>query len=152
MGRKGLLIGGLILLVLGQGRAWAECSITGVTPVNFGSYLPLSSQPDDSTGSISIFCNRRTSVLITLGVSANSGGFNPRRMANPARGDFLNYNLYRDVSRTQIWGNGTQGTYVVNATVRKNETLTFTIYGRVPGGQDAGVGSFSDGLVITLMY
>lgn len=90
--------------------------------------------------------------MITLGVSKTSGGFQPRQMLNPSGGDLLNYNLYRDASRTQVWGNGSQGTYVVIDVIGKNRTKTFPIYGRTPGGQDVRTGNYADGLVVTVQY
>jgi spore coat protein U-like protein len=133
-----------------EGRA--ECWITNVTNVNFGNYDTLSSLNNDSTGSISVFCNAHTWVRTYIGASPNSGGFNPRQMLNSVSGDLLNYNLYRNSSRTEIWGDGTQGTYTMYQRVNRNHTATWTIYGRILPGMDVGIGNYGEVLVVTIEY
>jgi spore coat protein U-like protein len=74
----------------------------------------------DSAGNITIICTASNYVVYTsIGAGAYSGGLNPRHMQNTTSAELLNYNLYRDSSRTQIWGDGTQGTYRVGPTLVK---------------------------------
>ncbi len=133
-------------------RAEADCWFYGVGDVNFGFYDTLSGTRLDSTGSVSIDCNLHTDVVLSISASPNSGGFNPRSMRNPSSGELLNYNLYRNSSRTEIWGDGTQGTYTVSGRVNRNFIRTWTIYGRIPSGQDVGIGNYGEILVITLTF
>jgi spore coat protein U-like protein len=65
----------------------------------------------------------------------------------------------RQRSAQRIWGDRTGGSYVVSGSLKPgpgvgNETRTaiYTVYGRVPALQDAGVGSYSDTIVITLTF
>jgi spore coat protein U-like protein len=69
----------------------------------------------------------------------------------------LNYNLYRDASRGQVWGDGTASTGVVNATMRFNffqfsNSASHNAYGRIPAGQSANPGSYADNIVVTITF
>jgi spore coat protein U-like protein len=145
-----LLLALFSLFLVGEARA--ACNFTSVTGVNFGSYDTLSSNNDDSTGSITVFCDARTWVTTTIGASPNSGSFNPRQMKLTTGADLLNYNLYRDTSRTQIWGDGTQGTSYDFRRIPRNTARTLTIYGRIPSGMSVSVGNYSETLVVTISY
>ncbi len=147
-------LAGILPFLLGwTALATADCNFVSVTDVNFGIYDTLSGSALNSTGSLTVTCTTFDIVTTSIGASPNSGGFNPRRMRNPSTGELLDYNLYRDSSRTQIWGNGTQGTYTTtNIIWYGGGSFTRTIYGRIPGGQDVGVGNYSDLLVITINF
>jgi spore coat protein U-like protein len=94
------------------------------------------------------------SVALSPGVAGN---FNPRRLASGAAR--LDYNLFRDAGRTQVWGNGTSGSFLVSGTMRvgsgqgnSTRTNTHDIFGRVPAQQDAAVGAYADTIVVTLTF
>ena len=133
-------------------KSHADCNFVTVTNVNFGSYDVLSGLNNDSTGSVSVTCTTFDFVTISIGPSPNSGGFNPRQMKLTTGTDLLNYNLYTNSSRSTIWGDGTQGTSVVYVIVLSGRTVTRTIYGRIPPGQDVGIGNYGEALVITISY
>jgi spore coat protein U-like protein len=137
--------------VLVAGESHAACSVT-TTATNFGSYNPLLTSPVDSTGSISVDCTGNAHVTIFIGVSGNSGSFNPRSLKRISGTDLLSYNLYTTAARTSIWGDETQGTASVPNSVKKNKTWTATVYGRISGDQDVPVGTYSDSLVVTINY
>jgi spore coat protein U-like protein len=141
-------------------NANAACTVS-TTPVNFGSYDVLSSASLDSTGSVTVDCsvgvsppNPPVDVLITIGQSANSGSFNPRKMKNATGRDLLNYNLYSDTTMVSIWGDGTGGTStVILSKVNKNAPpVVTTVFGRIPGGQDVSAGPYSDVLTVTITW
>lgn len=78
-----------------------------------------------------------------------------RRMTNYGGqdADSLLYNVYLDAARTAIWGDGTQGSQIwvaPNPPVRTR--INVPIYGRIPAGQNIGVGSYGDTLMITINY
>jgi spore coat protein U-like protein len=128
-------------------HALAACSI-GVTGVNFGAYDPMATNPNDSTGNVSYRCNRRDAVTISLS-RGHASTFAPRQMRRGS--EVLNYNLYRDATRSSIWGNGTGGTvvYFDPAPPGRNITVTVPIFGRIPPGQDVAVGTYSDDITVT---
>jgi spore coat protein U-like protein len=129
------------------------CTITPLGSINFGNYDVFSTIPVDSTGSIQIFCDQtQPHVVISIGPSQNSGGFNPRKMKNSSFSDFLSYNLYSDAGRTVTWGDGTGGTSTVTQKAFKNTPLVVTIFGRIPAGQDVYVGSYSETVTVTIIW
>ncbi len=138
------------------GEAYAatnDCNFQTVTDVNFGSYDVLSSLNNDSTGGFRVDCTATwTTVTSSIGVSPNSGGFNPRSMKLTSGTDLLDYYLYTNSSRSTIWGDGTQGSSTVTVSIQKNHPWTGTIYGRIPPGQNVGVGNYGEVLVITINY
>jgi spore coat protein U-like protein len=73
-------------------------------------------------------------------------------------GNLINYNLYVDVARSQIWGNGTGGSNIVTGTTAKLTaaapfaSVTHNIYGRTPAAQDAGVSAYSDTITLTVTF
>src|SRR6202030_116584 len=81
----------------------AVCTISTVT-VAFGAYDPVVTNAAtdlNGTGTLTVACTKGASATIDLGVGGNlSGG--SRRMTSGA--DFLNYALYKDAARTQVWG------------------------------------------------
>ena len=139
----------------------ADCTASA-TSVGFGVYDAAIATPDDSTGSLTVSCTytgggtRDVPYVVTLG-SANSPSPATRWLAT---GSFrLYYNLYRNAARTEIWGDGTGGSFVVSGTLRPgpgvgNNTRsdTYTVYGRVPAQQDAGVGDYVDTIFVTLTF
>jgi spore coat protein U-like protein len=94
------------------------------------------------------------SVALSPGVAGN---FSPRRLA--AGSARLDYNLFRDAGRTQVWGNGTSGSFLVTGNLRVGpgqgngtRTNAHDIFGRVPAQQDAAAGAYADTIVVTLTF
>jgi spore coat protein U domain-containing protein, fimbrial subunit CupE1/2/3/6 len=141
----------LILLCVRESEA--ACNVA-TTNINFGIYDVFSNMPKDSTGSISVNCDEAPPpiVVIRIGPSAGSGGFNPRQMRHTTRPDRLNYNLFIDSSRSVIWGDGTGGGSTVADKVTKNKTWVATLYGQIPAGQDVSVGTYSDTVSVTITW
>jgi spore coat protein U-like protein len=135
----------LALLLSLSGPAWARCGIEGAG-MSFGDYDPLSTAPTNGNGSILISCTSSRSG-ITVSLSSGSGSYSGRRM----RGSLmdLSYNLYRDVNRTIIWGDGTGGTAVYAG---PKENVRLDIYGKIPAQQNVRAGTYSDTIVVTVTY
>jgi len=147
------ILTGFLFIREAGAAAGTTCNFTNVTDVDFGNYDTLSGLNNDSTGSISIFCDKTDmNVRISIGPSSNSGGFTPRQMRLTTGTDLLNYNLYTTAARTTIWEDGTQGTSIVNIGVKKGTTTTQTIYGRIPPGVNVGIGEYGEVLLITIEY
>jgi len=118
--------------------------------INFGSYDVLGGSVQDGTGSITVTCVNSgggpASTTVTYTARLMPLG-SPRTLAHLTGTDRLNYNLYVDSARTQVWGDGTGGTFTITGTVavRRNSSATDTpksFYGRVtPGGQDVSAAS-----------
>jgi len=129
----------------------ANCTIT-TGPVAFGAYDPVGANAAAdllATGSVTVACTKGSVTTIDLGNGGNlSAG--SRRMASGT--DFLNYALYKDAARTQVWGTGLAGgtTAAYNAATRNLTAIT--VYGTVPQAQDVTVGAYSDTVIATINY
>lgn len=122
-----------------------SCSIT-VVPVTFGTYQPLSATPRDSTGRITLDCNKSLTATVALNEGINSASFSTRQMSNGS--SRLAYQLYTNASHSIVWGDGTGG----SLPVLMLEGTSHTIYGRVPTQQMVGAGAYSDTILVTLSF
>ena len=145
----------ILLLLLPAHEARAACNVSA-TGVSFGAYDVFSPSPLDSTGSVTVSCDETppADVVIAVGPSAGSGGFNPRQMRHASIPDRLGYNLFTDPSRNAVWGDGTAGTQTVflKNVKRQKPPVVTTIYGRIPPGQNVSAGSYSDTLTATITW
>lgn len=148
----------LCLLLLAPGcLAATTCRFVTGGGVAFGPYDTLSASPVDTTLDLSISCNRNggpqsISVTVSLGLGSNGTSINARRMAG-ASGDFVAYGLYRDVSRSSVWG-FTPGVDTVSRTIavpnNGSASVTFNVFGRIPALQNVSAGSYGDSVQVTL--
>jgi spore coat protein U-like protein len=143
------------LALLAPATAWAvmTCSIGSATDVAFGSYDVFGGSPVDSSGTISYVCSDvggADSIVIHLS-KGSSTTYSPRTLVSGLYE--LSYNLYLEASRSSIWGNGTAGTSEYGPLIPLDGVSTdVTVYGRIPAGQNAFVGIYSDTVVVTLVF
>ncbi len=142
-----------LLLLCYTDRASSDCNISA-TPLSFGDYSVFTATPLDTTGTITVDCDHSPppTVVITIGQSTHSGGFDPRAMKHINGTELINYNLYTDSSRSTIWGDGTGNTATVQQKVRKNKPYTATVYGRVPPIQDVVTGDYNETVTVTIIW
>jgi spore coat protein U-like protein len=126
--------------------AGAACSLN-VQGVIFGTYDTFSASNLDSTGNIAVTCDLGTSYTVSL--SPGTGTYASRRLASG--GDVLSYNLFVDPTRQVIWGDGTGGTFTVSG-AGITTAVNYTVYGRIPSGQNASVGNYSDSITVTVTF
>src|SRR5262245_12966363 len=125
--------------------------------MGFGAYNDSSAVDTDTATSVVVRCTRllgtnNANVVLQLGPSARSGTIATRQMASGA--NRMNYNLYRDAGRTQIWGQ-TSGVDTVtlntgNISNGGSNDVTFTIFGRIPALQNVAAGAYSDSVQMTV--
>lgn len=144
----------LFLLILKVEIAISGCTIN-TSPIRFGNYDPFLGTPSDTAGTITINCTSEVvKATLTLSQSSTSGSFNPRQMKGSGGADLLNYNIYTDVARTVIFGNGAGGTADIGLKRPTGPPASWSrmidIYGRIPPGQNVSVGSYSDTLTVTI--
>lgn len=110
-------------------------SLTGTTDVS------ATFQVTCSTFGLALLANAKVRMCLNINDGTNGGGnFNPRRMLN-GTGDPLQFQLYTDAARSQIWGSRGNPT-VPNPRLADfdysvpvlggSQVMTITIYGRVP--------------------
>lgn len=131
-----------------------EISMSSPADLDFGSTSTSTlSAPIDSTTTISLQCPGNLSWRVGLNDGLHAVVAGQRRMAGPSP-DFLTYELYRDVSRTQRWGNDTAGgtnTFNGSGSAQTNPTV-LTVYGRVPAQTLGAPGTYTDTVTVTLTY
>ncbi|WP_399371074.1 spore coat protein U domain-containing protein [Thermosynechococcus sp. HN-54] len=82
--------------------------------------------------------------------TGNASRFTPRQTTS-GRGR-LDYNLYIDAARTQIWGDGTGGSTLRTLVPVNNAPTILSIFDRIPPRQFVPAGIYSDTIVVTLEY
>ncbi|MGC4089841.1 MAG: spore coat U domain-containing protein [Polyangiaceae bacterium] len=128
------------------------CTISTTSAVAFNNYNVFSGTPTDAVGSITFECILFLSVdVVVVDLSTGNGGsYFPRRMSSGA--NTLNYNLYFDAARMQVWGNGSGGTTHYGPLAISSGPLVLSVYGRIPALQNAVVGSYTDTVVVTTLF
>lgn len=131
----------------------ASCSITRMVGVAFGRYDPISGAGVESTGEIAFVCtgvDENDAVVIELSRGGTTTGSH-RELSNGRWR--LAYDLFLDAARTLVWGDGSAGTARFGPVVPpENEEVSATVHGLIPGGQNVGVGSYTDTVVVTLTF
>jgi spore coat protein U-like protein len=136
-------------LVGGDAEA-AQCSISA-TPVSFGTYDVFAAAPLDSLGSVMYRCSGGAKVIAITISDGWGGSFTPRKLLSFT--GWLGYNLYRDPSRSVVWGNGTSGTsFYATTNIPNNRDVSVPVYGRVDAGQDVRAGLYGDYVSVTVNF
>lgn len=135
-----------LLIATLPASAGAACNVSA-QGVNFGTYDPFDRRDADSVGSIAVTCDGE--VAYTLALSTGSGTYAARRLS--AGGHGLTYNLYTDASRMIVWGDGSGVSTTVSG-IGSAVTAPISVYARIPAGQDAHVGNYTDNVVITMDF
>jgi spore coat protein U-like protein len=134
----------VLALALLPALANAECLLS-VVNVSFGTYDTLSLADSEIAGGIVVNCDEETAGQVTL--STGLGSFGARRMQSGASSLF--YNLFLDVARLTIWGDGSPGTSVLNI---NGTGGTYPVYARIPARQNVPVGEYADTITVTLTF
>ena len=169
---NGLRALALLALLLGGGpvaRA-QSCNMTVPAAPAFGDYDPVGAHadtPNDSaSGSVRVECSppgdAKVPFSATLDVGLHSTGGLERRLRSGA--NYLSYQIYLDAARGgQVFGNagggasvtcttGASGGYCTGSSQGSTRIATFPIFGRIPGGQDAAPGIYTDTLAVTITF
>ena len=157
------VLSGLVVSAQGQGGGESsanmqvsanvirKCTITA-QPLAFGNYDPVQAHytaPLDGQTTLTVACTKGTAVSIAMDNGTNAQG-TTRRMTSGAA-SFLGYEVYKDSSRSEVWG--ATGTGLFNGGVAPSrDPRQFTVYGRVTGGQDVSEGAFQDTVLVTVQF
>ncbi len=117
-----------------------------VSPLAFGIISSSIQQPKDASSSITVRCTADTNYTVSLG-GGQSGDTANRILRNGT--ETLSYGLFRDPGRSAPWGD-TAGTRAAGYGTGTDNV--FTVYGRIPAGQNAYVGVYTDNVVVTVNY
>ncbi len=125
------------------------CHISTASDLEFGNNPGTITDNIDGTSAISMQCRNRTAWQVGLDNGMNALG-NVRRMRSASGGSYVNYELYRNSSRTTRWGNSRNVDTFTGTGYGEPQTLT--VHGRVPAPQSALPGSYSDVVTVTVTY
>jgi spore coat protein U-like protein len=128
----------------------SSCNVSATT-LNFGTYDPTSATALNGTSTVSIFCTSGTPYAAALNVGSGGGSFTARTVANG--GNTLNYNLFRDAARSQVWGDASGSTFTVSGTGSGLLTANnLTVYGEIATAQDKPPGTYTSTVTVTVSY
>ena len=125
-----------------------ECTISA-TDLAFGSYSVTAGTAVDGSSSLSVTCSGGTAYEVSLDAGVGSGAtVAARKMTSGS--DTLDYTLYRDSGRTQVWGD-TSGTNTLSGN-GSGSGQTISVYGRITAAQTAAAGSYTDTVTATITF
>lgn len=126
-----------------------NCRLT-VEPLAFGSYDPLGSHTShdlDARASMILTCTRDSRASVVMDSGRNGAG---RLRSLSYAGSRLSYEIFRDPAHTKNWGAGADAMQVIAQGLRAPTELI--VYGRIPGGQEVGAGSYTDVITATIDF
>ena len=122
------------------------CTIAGGT-LDFGTYNSGQQTALDAQGTIGYNNCAKGMLTIALdGGTANNVA--SRQMKNG--GASLNYQLYTNSGRSQVWGNADGDT--VKQTLLEPSSGIIAVFGRIAGGQNVVGGTYTDTVTVTLTF
>jgi spore coat protein U-like protein len=121
-----------------------SCSVSSAGGLRFGTYDLATDL--DSTMTVRVRCPKTLvpQVLLDKGTAPT---YFSRILRSGA--EQLGYNVFLNAARTQIWGDGSPGTFVW---MGGGGNESFSAFGRIPAGQDVAAGSYSDTLILTVLF
>lgn len=160
--RLALLLSTFWLAPAAISNAYAAVTFTctvNASSIAFGNYNPLSPVGDAAVGSWTVTCNAIGSGTATVaGTLALSTGLSGRYASRTMKSGLnaLQYNIYLTPAYTQIFGDGSAGTFAPSdsGTVSAGQVyqVNGNMYGFVPPSQDVPAGSYVDSIVVTVTY
>lgn len=145
-----------------NGSVTQSCTtLSSAQTLSFGAYdFQANATTPDDAGPVSYTtqCTKGSSVAFSVNGGANYAHTSgTRAMKSNGTSDYLNYALYSDANHGTPWafdstsGAGTNGP-TLNPT-SNTQTLTLTIYGRIPAGQDVAVAAdYTDAVTVAINY
>lgn len=98
-------------------------------PLQFGSVNLFSGQVD-TTANIRLRCGPAVAYSVAIDNGQNAAGAQRRMSRGGGILQYVNYEIYRNAGRTQVWG--TTAATVMAGTTPANGQVTLVAYGRVP--------------------
>ncbi len=126
----------------------SECRVVSTNDLDFRTTGVWSANIDQTT-TLNVECNNNTPYNVALGAGSYGTSIADRRMKNAASDDKVAYQLYRDASRTQVWGTAAGDTL---SGMGSGASQALTVYGRVPVQGAVAVGSYADTIAVTVSY
>ncbi len=130
----------------------SACTVSA-TDLAFGNYTGTQL---DGTSTVTANCVLLTGYTIALNAGAGTGAAysTGRKMTGDSNTSAtLTYNLYSDLLRTTIWGDGTDSSFTVSGVGLGTAIgVPHTVYGRIPAGENVPAQAYTDTITATLTY
>ena len=123
----------------------SQCAVTAST-LDFGTVGLLLGNTDINS-TLNVQCANGVAYQVGLNNGLNATG-TTRRMTGP--GGLISYELYRNNTRTQRWGNTINTDTVIGTGNGNSQSLT--VYGRVPSQTTPSAGTYNDTITVTVTY
>lgn len=118
-----------------------ECSVAGAT-LDFGTYTGAQKDVDVP---ISFSCSAPSNIALSID-GGSTGDPSGRLMNNETLTGQIQYQLFRDAARTELWGVFPED----HATFTSETSGSPTVFGRIAANQTPPPGNYSDITTITL--
>ena len=123
----------------------SQCSVSAST-LDFGT-VGLLLANTDNTSVLTVQCASGVAYQVGLDNGQHATG-NTRRLQGP--GGLINYELYRNSTRSQRWGSTLNTDTVTGSGTGGNQNIT--VYGRVPNQTTPSAGTYNDTITVTVTY
>ena len=131
----------------------ADSCLVSATDLNFGAYNSVAATALDGTSTITVTCTAQTAYTIGLDAglqSAGATGTTRAMIGNDTAATLLNYELYTETGRTNVWGD-IGGTTVAQSDLTGGP-LDYTVYGQIPASQYVPAANYADTINVTVAY
>ena len=126
-----------------------SCGVQTTGSVNFGNVDTLSSGLIDSAGSISIRCASGTNYVVQMDGGRNGTIANRKMIFNA---NSLNYQIYTDLARATVFGDGLGGSATITGT-GTGTTTVIPVYGRISDRTGANQpGTYTDSITVSIVF
>ncbi|HEX8401525.1 MAG TPA: spore coat U domain-containing protein [Allosphingosinicella sp.] len=128
----------------------SNCAVS-TTPLAFGNVDVTTGAAVNGTGGLSVTCTNGTAWSAAADQGAGTGAdLVTRKLANGS--NLLDYRLYIDSNRSEVWGDGADSTSTFIDT-GTGSAQSKTIYGRILAGQNGVTsGAYADTVTVTVTY
>ena len=160
--RASMVFAGALALVAtpcaANGRATNQFQVTtavvsgctvSATPMMF--FVPVPANINvSSTSTLTLRCSPNVAYSIDIDAGLNPQGAIRRRVANAAKTQFLNYDIFKDPPRSQVWGRGNLKNVAGNSGATGQ--VVYTVYGLLYAQSTMTAGGYRDTLTITVTF
>lgn len=127
----------------------AECKLTSATDLAFGTSGVIQSAIT-ATSNVGVQCTNTTPYNIGLNAGTGTGATVAARKMTSGAGASIEYQLYRDTARTQLWGDTVNSNTI--AGTGNGAVQTHAVYGRVPVQTTPAAGNYADTVQVIVTY
>ncbi len=103
----------------------------------------------DATTALTVRCSPQVPFTVDIDAGLHANGIN-RRVRNAAANAYINYDVYRDPPRSQVWGTGQAKNVSLNSGL--TGLVVIPVYGRLASSTRLQAGNYTDTLTVTITF